>query len=198
MLPPLKRTRIRLGFLAAWCVLCPLPGHADPIVPGEEHCVINVRSNDVLNMRTSPNSGAPIAAKKRHDACGILVQRACRQNWCPVEDGHSLGWVNRRFIAMVSPAMYCVTGVAPGDALNLRAFPSPQSRVVKRLARNQCDIAFLPYLQGRRLAENSCGWVAGLGQQTICQCAVAPPSSARRAIPEPRLRPARKAVGFVV
>ena len=122
--------------------------HADPIAPGVEHCVVNVRANDVLNMRTKPHSSATVVAAKRHDACGILVQRSCRQNWCPVEDGHSLGWVHRHYIAAVSPAIYCVTGVAVGDALNLRAFPSPQSRVLARLAVNKCDIAFLPYSVG--------------------------------------------------
>ena len=159
---------MRLGIVAACSVfLCPLPGQADPIVPGEEHCVINVRSNDVLNMRSSPNSAAPIAAKKRHDACGILVQKACRQNWCPVEDGHSIGWVNRRFIAMVSPAMYCVTGVAPGDALNLRAFPAPQSRVVARLARNQCNIAFLPYKVGGWQKIRVGGWQGWVNRRFV-------------------------------
>jgi SH3-like domain-containing protein len=125
-----------------------LPSHADPIAPGAEHCVVNVRANDVLNMRIKPQESAPVAAAKRHDACGMLVQRSCRQNWCPVEDGHSLGWVHRNYIAAVSPAIYCVTGVAVGDVLNLRAFPSPQSRLIARLARNKCDIAFLPYSVG--------------------------------------------------
>jgi SH3-like domain-containing protein len=65
-----------------------------------------------------------------------------------VEDGHSLGWVHRRFIAAVSPSIYCVTGIPPGDALNLRAFPARQSRVIARLPRSKCDIAFLPYSVG--------------------------------------------------
>ncbi|MDP9138911.1 MAG: SH3 domain-containing protein [Pseudomonadota bacterium] len=124
------------------------PTAADPVVPGEEHCVVNVRSDDVLYVRDGPSAGAAIAARKRHDACGILVHRRCRGNWCPVEDGHSLGWANRRYLATVSPALYCVSGVPRGDTLNLRAFPSPQSRVIGRLARTQCDIAFLPYRDG--------------------------------------------------
>ena len=85
---------------------------ADPVVAGEEHCVVNVRPNDVLNMRARPSSSAEIVARKRHNECGIRVNRSCRQNWCPVEDGHSLGWVHQRYLAMVSPAMYCVTGIA--------------------------------------------------------------------------------------
>lgn len=133
------------GVLLAAAFFVSGPAAAQSVVPGEEHCVVNVRSDDRLNMRERPDASAPVAARKRYGDCGILVTDDCRGNWCPVEDGHSLGWVNRRFIAMVSPAMYCVSGVAPGDVLNLRAWPSPQSRVLARLPRRQCGIAFLPY-----------------------------------------------------
>lgn len=118
---------------------------ADPIAVDTEHCVVNVRSDDFLNMRDRPDPRSPIVARKAYGECGILVTGPCRGSWCRVEDGHSLGWMHRHYLAMVSPALYCVTGVAPGDALNLRAWPSPQSRVLTRLGRNQCGIAFLPY-----------------------------------------------------
>lgn len=49
---------------------------------------------------------------------------------------------------MVSPALYSVSGVSAGDTLNLRAYPSAGSRIVTKLPRNQCDIAFLPYSTG--------------------------------------------------
>lgn len=131
---------------------------ADPVVPGEEHCVVNVRSDDALNVRERPNAGSAVAARKSHGECGLLVTGPCRGSWCPVEDGHSLGWVHRRYIAMVSPAMYCVTGVAPGDELNLRAWPSPQSRILTRLDRRQCNIAFLPYAVGNWQKIRVAGW----------------------------------------
>jgi SH3-like domain-containing protein len=56
--------------------------------------------------------------------------------------------VNQRFISMVSPARYCVSGVAAGDKLNLRAYPSARSNVLQRLGRNKCGISFLPYAIG--------------------------------------------------
>ena len=121
------------------------PALAQSVVPGEEHCVVNVRADDRLNMREQPDATAPVTARKRYGDCGILVTDRCRGDWCPVEDGHALGWVHRRYIAMVSPAMYCVSGVAPGDVLNVRAWPSPQSRALARLPRQQCGISFLPY-----------------------------------------------------
>lgn len=131
---------------------------ADPVVPGEEHCVVNVRSTDRLNMRAQPSARAQIVARKRYADCGILVHDECRGNWCRVEDGHNLGWVHRHYISMVSPAMYCVSGVALGDGLNLRAYPSPQSRVTTRLHRRQCDIAFLPYAVGNWQKIRVDGW----------------------------------------
>jgi SH3-like domain-containing protein len=146
-----------LGLAALVLVAYGGEAKSDPVVPGEEHCVVNVRSDDRLNMRNRPNSGAAIVARKRHDDCGILVH-TCRLNWCRIEDGHTLGWVNRHFIAMVSPAIYCVTGVTSGDVLNLRAFPSAQSRVLKRLGPHQCDIAFLPYAVGGWQKVRVAGW----------------------------------------
>ena len=154
---PHRQLGATLGLAALALIALGGGANSDPAVPGEEHCVVNVRSDDWLNMRTQPNSRAGIVARKRHNECGILVHN-CRLNWCRVEDGHSLGWVNRHFIAMVSPAIYCVVGVARGDTLNLRAFPSAQSRVVTRLARRQCDIAFLPYTVGGWQKIRVAGW----------------------------------------
>ena len=131
---------------------------AAQVVPGEEHCVVNVRSDDRLNMREHPKAYARIAARKRYGECGILVIGPCRGSWCSVEDGHSLGWVHKQYISMVSPAMYCVTGVARGDTLNLRAWPSPQSRIVTRLSGRTCGIARLPYATGSWQKVRFDGW----------------------------------------
>lgn len=118
------------------------------VVAGEEHCVVNVRSSDALNVRAQNSANSQIVAKLRYGQCGVVVVAECKGPWCPVEDGHDAGWVNSRFISMVSPAIYCVDGVAAGDMLNVRAFPSANSRIVTKVARNKCDIAFLPYSTG--------------------------------------------------
>lgn len=132
-----------------YLAMCAIPGTAHAqVVPGEEHCVVNVRSDDVLNMRARPGASSRVVATLRYGECGVIVMGDCRDNWCPVEDGHDAGWVHSRFISMVSPALYCVTGVAAGDRLNMRAFPSPWSRIITSLPPNQCDIAFLPYAVG--------------------------------------------------
>ncbi len=115
------------------------------VVQGEEHCVVNVKTTDVLNVRARNSAASQVVATLRYGECGIVVTASCIGSWCPVEDGHDAGWVKSNFISMVSPALYCVTGVGAGDALNLRAFPSTSSRIVTVLHRRQCDIAFLPY-----------------------------------------------------
>lgn len=115
------------------------------VVQGEEHCVINVRSSDVLNVRERGRARSKIVTTLRYGQCGVMVTGACQGSWCPIEEGHYAGWVNSHYISMVSPAMYCVAGVRPGDMLNLRAFPSANSRILTKLSRRQCDISFLPY-----------------------------------------------------
>lgn len=115
---------------------------------GEEHCVVNIKSTDVLNVRSKASATSEVVTTLRYAECGVTVTAACQGSWCPIEDGHNAGWVNSRYISIVSPAMYCVTGVAAGDVLNVRAFPSSSSRVVTKLSRNKCDIAFLPYATG--------------------------------------------------
>jgi len=141
--------------LAGGIGLC--PALAD-VVPGEEHCVVNVRGSDALNVRSGPNPHSRIVTRKRYDDCGIKVTGACRGSWCPVEDGHHAGWVHSRYIGMVSPALYCVSGLEKGDLLNLRAWPSATSQILTRLAPTQCEIAFLPYSVGSWQKIRVGGW----------------------------------------
>lgn len=115
------------------------------VVQGEEHCVVNVKSSDVLNVRERGRASSKVVTTLRYGQCGVMVTGTCQGSWCPIEDGHYAGWVNSHYISMVSPAMYCVAGVRRGDVLNLRAFPSAGSRVLTTLPRWQCDISFLPY-----------------------------------------------------
>lgn len=116
------------------------------VVRGEEHCVVNVKSSDVLNMRSSNSASSQVVTTLRYGQCGVVIVGNCKNSWCPVEDGHNAGWVNTRFISMVSPALHCVSGVSSDDVLNLRAYPSTNSRIVLPLDHNQCEIAFLPYV----------------------------------------------------
>ncbi|HZY67578.1 MAG TPA: SH3 domain-containing protein [Devosia sp.] len=144
-------SRIPLAFcLAAAALLSALPASAADtlVVEGEEHCVVNVASWDRLNVREEPSTDSDVVTRLPYGECGVIVVGDVEEGWVPIEDGHFEGWVNARFISMVSPAMYCVSGVDDDDVLNLRAWPSPVSRVEVELDPHQCDIAFLPYAVG--------------------------------------------------
>ncbi len=57
----------------------------------------------------------------------MVVVDACVGELVPVETDFVSGWVNRKYISMVSPALCGVTGVSAGDTLNLRAPPHLKS-----------------------------------------------------------------------
>jgi SH3-like domain-containing protein len=149
------------AFAALFPAFAGNPAYAQ-VVTGEEHCVVNVKVSDALNVRAKNSASSKIVTTLRYGECGIVVTGACRGAWCPVEDGHDAGWVNSRYLSMVSPSLYCVAGVGSGDVLNLRAYPSANSRILAELPRHQCDIAFLPYStqtwQKVRVAGHE-GWV---------------------------------------
>ncbi|MBC8019406.1 MAG: hypothetical protein H7X83_12930 [Verrucomicrobia bacterium] len=140
--------------LAMASISLPAASSTTLVTPGEEHCVVDVATWDRLNIRSRPSSRAPVVSRKRYGSCGILVVGSCRAQWCRVEDGHSVGWVNRRFLSMVSPALYC----AKGARVNVRAYPSSKSRVLVALNAHTCEIAFLPYSRSNWQKIRVQGW----------------------------------------
>ncbi|NDV89006.1 hypothetical protein GTW51_20215 [Aurantimonas aggregata] len=60
-------------------------------VPGEEHCVVNVAADDVLNLREGRGTSARVLTGKRYGSCGIIVTDPCQGSWCRVDDGHYQG-----------------------------------------------------------------------------------------------------------
>ena len=150
--------RLAAVAVAATSVAVSLPSAADPIAQGAEHCVINVRSDDVLNLRSAATPRSAALTGLRYGQCGVMVTGACRGDWCPVEDGHYAGWAHRHYLGAVSPARFCVIGVAGNDVLNLRAWPSPQSRVLTGLAPASCGIVALPYARDGWRKIRAGGW----------------------------------------
>jgi len=159
--------RVGLVLLFASPAATPLPALADPVVRGEEHCVVNVRTDDRLNVRERPNARSEIVGRKRYGDCGIFIYNRCRGDWCPVEDGHIAGWAHRHYLAAVSPALYCVSGVSRGDVLNLRAYPSASPRILAELDPHQCDIAFLPYARGNWQKIRVDGWQGWVNRRYV-------------------------------
>ncbi|MEO6013235.1 MAG: SH3 domain-containing protein [Devosia sp.] len=133
------------------------------VVEGEEHCIVNVASWDRLMVRSEPSASGEIVTKHRYGDCGIIVTSEPQAGWVRIEDGHYEGWVNSKYLSMVSPSLYCVSGVDEDDFLNLRAYPSVASRLVAALDPAQCDIAFLPYAVGawqKVRVEGYVGWAS--------------------------------------
>lgn len=146
---------LALSLTALWE---PRPAQADPVAEGAEHCVINVRSDDVLNLRTQPNAQARVLTGLRYGQCGVMIADACRGNWCPVDDGHYAGWAHKHYLGMVSPARYCVTGIGRNDLLSVRAYPAHTSHVLVGLNLDQCDVALLPYARDGWQKVRAEGW----------------------------------------
>lgn len=121
------------------------PSAADPVVKGAEHCVVNVRADDRLNLRAEPVAGAAIRDRLAYGSCGVMVTAACEGSWCPVEDGHHAGWVHRHYIAALPEAEFCFTAATNRDGRSLRAWPSDKSRVLAEFPNTQCGIRPLPY-----------------------------------------------------
>ena len=62
-------------------------------------CVVNVRQDDTLNVRSGPGVGFRILYAIPPTACGVSVQwNSCQGNWCRVTYNGRTGWANTRFI----------------------------------------------------------------------------------------------------
>jgi SH3-like domain-containing protein len=60
--------------------------------------VVNVRSDDVLNVRSGPSADFDIVAGLPPGSRGIAITKACRATWCPVRHGSTSGWVNTVYL----------------------------------------------------------------------------------------------------
>lgn len=146
-----------LGLVAAAMLfLVPVKGNAQ-VVAGEEHCVVGVAPSDRLNLRARPSSRAAILASLGYRACGVIVTGPCRSGWCPVKAAHQAGWADQRFLSMISPALYCVSGLGRRP-LDLRAWPAERSRKLVSLPANQCGIALLPHTSAGWQKIRVAGW----------------------------------------
>lgn len=140
----MRRSSIGL-FAVILAVSAALPIAAQTTLQGTEHCVVNVGTDDPLNLRAGPGTHHQVLSRLAYASCGLVVTGPCKGSWCPVEDGHYAGWVNRHFIAAVSEPDYCVTSPVKHRNLTMRAWPSDSSRVLTQLKPAMCGIALLPY-----------------------------------------------------
>jgi hypothetical protein len=63
--------------------------------------VVNVRSDDVLNIRSGPSADHDIVGAAAPGSRDVVATGPCQAAWCPVEHKSIQGWVNRAFIAIL-------------------------------------------------------------------------------------------------
>jgi uncharacterized protein YraI len=84
--------------------------------------VVNVASDDVLNVRASAGVSHPIVGVVPHNGMGVEITGAGEQVdgslWVPIEYKDIAGWVNSNYLAHQT---YTVVNVASDDVLNVRA-----------------------------------------------------------------------------
>ena len=112
----------------------PIPPTATPIpvqptatsVPGSPYSgtymVVNVASDDVLNVRANAGVSHPIVGVIPHNGTGVQITGAGEQvdgaPWMPIKYKEIAGWVNSNYLAHQA---YTVVNVASDDVLNVRS-----------------------------------------------------------------------------
>jgi hypothetical protein len=66
--------------------------------------VVNVRSDDVLNVRSGPSADFDIVGGLPPGSRGVAITTACRASWCQVRHGTTSGWVNTVYLAPEEPS----------------------------------------------------------------------------------------------
>jgi len=67
--------------------------------PAPMYRVVNVRSEDVLNVRSGPSADSDIVGELPPGSRGVAITSACRSTWCPVQHRAMSGWVNGAYLA---------------------------------------------------------------------------------------------------
>jgi hypothetical protein len=65
--------------------------------------VANVRSDDVLNVRSGPSADFEIVGALPPGSRGIAITSGCRSQWCPVQHHAASGWVNSAYLSPEEP-----------------------------------------------------------------------------------------------
>jgi hypothetical protein len=88
----------------------PAPAPAASAVGGISYRVVNVRPDDVLNLRQAPGTSGAIVATIPPNGRGIRLTGGCAGEWCPVTFETQRGWVNHLYL---SPDLGSVPTAAP-------------------------------------------------------------------------------------
>ena len=86
--------------------------------------VANVRSDDVLNVRSGPSADFDVVGELQPGSRGIVVTSACRSKWCPVQHHATSGWVNSAYLAPEEPLTVSLQGALHDGPANPAAGPA--------------------------------------------------------------------------
>ena len=122
----------------------PPPRQAEPRRSAEPMFrVTNVRSDDVLNIRSGPSADFDVVGELPPDGRGIAVTSACRAKWCPVLHRSTIGWVNSVYLVPEEPdpaALHDAVHDGPkGPALTFRESPEAPRACLTPAARALLD-----------------------------------------------------------
>lgn len=96
--------------------------------------VVDVASNDVLNIRAGGSMSYSIVGIIPPNGRGVTIVGPCDRGWCVIDYQSTRGWVNTKHLALegeVHVALSCrVVGVASNDVLNVRNGPSASHKIV--------------------------------------------------------------------
>jgi len=66
--------------------------------------VVNVRGDDVLNVRSGPSAESDVVGRLPPGSRGVAIVSTCRSAWCPVRHRAASGWVNSAYLAPDGPS----------------------------------------------------------------------------------------------
>jgi SH3-like domain-containing protein len=61
--------------------------------------VARVEDDDSLNVREGPSENHDTIAELAPDQRNVAITGPCRNDWCPIRQGRTVGWVNRYYLA---------------------------------------------------------------------------------------------------
>lgn len=121
--------------------------------------VINIRSNDTLNVRSDVNTSSKILGELGHNATGIHVT-ACFNGWCEIKYGCLRGYASQKYLSNGSGAvstsnqgsknLYHVVGHTSSEELNVRNGPSTKYQITGTIPHN-----------GSQIIVNACNFING-------------------------------------
>lgn len=125
-----------------------------PSEPSRTFRVVNVRDDDVLNVRRGPSTDFDVVGELQPDSRGVVMTGTCRAVWCPVQHDSVTGWVNRLYLSQSDdenapsrevptqtrrPSSSVSPGTTPGRSLTFRDPPDAPRTCLTAPARALLD-----------------------------------------------------------